>query len=387
MRASRAFTLLVVTLALAALTAGSPAPAGAQGEPVKIGVIAPLTGGVAVIGKGSTNGIRLRLKELNHQIAGRKVELIVEDDAGDPTTGLTKAQKLVERDGVHVVLGPLLSHVVAAVQDYIGQKGVPQMPLVAQPPENARYPTTLVPSWNAVQLGRLFGDYAVKKLGHTRALIVSSKYVFGTRVSDGFRDGFTRAGGTIVREVYPPLGTADFAPFLSGLPAADAVFSFFPGADAIRFVKARQEYGQDRVPLLAVISTVEGMLLPAQGDAALGALAITHYLEDFTIPANRTFVTAYTREYSEPPLGYYPALGYTLVQILDEALRRNGGRTAPAELLDAMKRVDFESPQGRFRFDPEKRFPILDYYIVKVVRKDGKLGYDVVDVLKEVRPE
>jgi branched-chain amino acid transport system substrate-binding protein len=264
------------------------------------------------------------------------------------------------------------------VQDYVGQKGVPQLTFVAQPPEAAKYPTTFVPSWNAVQIGRIFGDYAVKKLGYKKVVIVSSQC---------FREGFTAAGGTIVREVYPPLGTPDFAPFLGGLPPADAVFSFFPGADAVKYVKARQEFGLDKTPLLAIASTVEGMLLPAQGDAALGALAIGHYLEDFSIPANREFVEAYTKEYGKPPLGYYPALGYTLVQILEDALKRTGGKSGRAELVEAIKRVDVASPQGRFRFDPAKRFPIIDYYITRVVKKDGKPTHELVDTLKEVRPE
>lgn len=366
-----------------------PRTAGAQTEPLKIGVLAPLTGGVAVIGKGEVNGIKLRLKERNYELGGRKVELLVEDSAGDPATALTKAKKLVERDAVHVVLGPLLSHVVAATQDYLGQKGVPQLIFVSQPPENAKYPTTFVPGWNAPQIGRVFGQYAYQKLGHRRLAIVSSQYVFGLRVSDGFRDGFKQAGGTIVKEVYPPLGTADFAPFLTGLPDADAVFSFFPGADAIRYVKARREYGlHPKQPLLAIISTVEGMLLPAQGEAAVGAVAITHYLEDFANPVNKRFVEGYMKEYKEPPLGYYPALGYTITQILEGALRQTGGKSGAKELVEAIKRVDFQSPQGRFRFDPGKRFPILDFHIVKVVKKpDGKLGYETLDVLKEVRPE
>jgi branched-chain amino acid transport system substrate-binding protein len=385
MAGRRAFVL--VLLAAVAMFAPDPRAAAQAQAPLKIGALGPLTGGAAVVGTGEVNGIKLRLKQLDHQIAGRRVELFVEDDAGDPATGLTKAQKLIERDQVEIFLGPLLSHVVLAVQDYVGQKGVPQITFVAQPPEAAKYPTTFVPSWNAVQIGRIFGDYAAKKLGYKRVVIVSSQYVFGKRVSDGFREGFTAAGGTIVGEVYPPLGTPDFAPFLGGLPAADAVFSFFPGADAVKYVKARQEFGLDKTPLLAIASTVEGMLLPAQGDAALGALAIGHYLEDFSIPANREFVEAYTKEYGKPPLGYYPALGYTLVQILEDALKRTGGRSGRAELVEAIKRVDVASPQGRFRFDPAKRFPIIDYYITRVVKKDGKPVHQLVDTLKEVRPE
>jgi branched-chain amino acid transport system substrate-binding protein len=366
-----------------------PTPAAAQQAPVKVGVLLPLTGGVAVVGKGELNGMKLRLKELNNEIAGRKVELIVEDAEGKPDVAVTKARKLVERDRVDIVFGPLLSHVVAAVQDYIGQKGVPQIIVVSQPPENAKYPTTLVAGWHAVQIGRLFGQYAYRKLGHRKLLIVSSNYVFGRRVSDGFREGFAEVGGTLVKEVYPPLGTPDFAPFLAGLPQADAVFSFFPGGDAVRYVKQRHELGlNERLPLLGIISTVDGLLLPAQGDAAVGALAITHYVEDLEIPANRRFVAAYAKEYGENPLGYYPAKGYTIVQTLEEALKRTGGRTSPAErLIAAVRQVDFESPQGRYRFDPVRPYPIMDFYIVKVVKKAGKMGYEVVDVMREVKPE
>ena len=377
--------LIAVGFVLLAL--GWSIPQAAAQAPVRVGVLAPLTGPIAAIAKSEVNGIRLRLKELSYEIAGRKVELIVEDTAADPATGLTKARKLVERDQVDVLLGPLTGHVVAAVQDYAGQKGVPQLPLVAQPPENARYRTTLVPSWNNVHISRVIGQYAYRKLGYRRAIIMASSFVSGKRISDGHREGFTSAGGTIVREIYPPLGTPDFAPFLAGLPQADAVFAFFPGADGIRYVKQRQELGI-QMPLVSVITTVEPLILPAQGEAALGSVAITHYLESLDNPVNRHFLAAYAREYGEPARSYYPALGYTIVQILEEALKRTGGKTAPAEaLVAAMRQADFESPQGRFRFDPEKPFGIMDYYIVKVVKKDGKMGYEVVEVLKEVKPE
>ena len=126
-------------------------------SPLKIGVLAPLTGFAALPAKTEMNGIRLRLKELNNEIAGRKIELIVEDTAGDPPTAFTKARKLVERDKVEILLGPLVNHVVQAVQEYTAQKNVPQIPLVAGLPETAKYPNALVPSWNGVSLGQLFG--------------------------------------------------------------------------------------------------------------------------------------------------------------------------------------------------------------------------------------
>ena len=168
-----------------------PLAAHGQGTaPFKIGVLASLTGSVADVNAGQINGLKLRLKQVGYQIAGRKVELVIEDDAGDPNTGLSKAQKLIERDRVDLVIGPFLGHVMAATQDYFGRKGVPVLPLVGQTPENVKPANILVPSWNSAQLGRMMGEFAAAKLGYKNAVIVSSKYSFGTRVSEGFRSGF-----------------------------------------------------------------------------------------------------------------------------------------------------------------------------------------------------
>jgi branched-chain amino acid transport system substrate-binding protein len=377
-----------VSGALAPQVGPPPAEAQQAPGPVRVGILAPLTGVVAVIGKGEVNGIKLRLKELNYEIAGRKIEVIVEDSAGDPLTALTKARKLVERDKVDIFLGPLLSHIQQAVQEYTGPRGVPQIILVSGLPETNKYPSQVSPGWNGVSIGQLFGEYAYRKLGHRKMVMFSTNFPFGRRNSDGFREGFTQAGGAIVKEVYPPLGTPDFAPFLAGLPQADAVYSFLPGADAVRYVKQRAELGlNERLPLLSLITTVEGILLPAQGDAALGSVAITHYFEDLDNPVNRHFVAAYAKEYGEPPRGYNPALGYSIGQIVEEALKRTGGKTTPPEtLINAIRQVDISTTQGRLRFDPEKRFGIMDFYIVKVVKKEGKLGYEVMDVLKDIKP-
>ena len=177
----RSFGMKIAAMMIAALTK----PMTARGQavaPLKIGVLASLTGSVADVNAGEVKGLRLRMKQLVGQVAGRKIELVVEDDAGDPNTGVVKVQKLIDRDRVDVLVGPFLGHVMAAVQDYIGRKGVPTLPLVGQTPENVRHANIVVPSWNSAQLGRMMGEYAAKKLGQRNAVIVSSKYSFGTRV-------------------------------------------------------------------------------------------------------------------------------------------------------------------------------------------------------------
>ncbi len=370
------------------LCAAMPIALAQTNAPLKIGVLGSFTGGAADINKGELDGLKLKLKQMGYQVGGRKLELIVEDDGGDPGAGVTKMQKLVERDKVDMVVGPFLGHVVAATQEYIGKSGIPQLAMVGQIPENAKHPNSFVPGWNAVQLGRQMGQYAYSKLGYKTAVVISSKFAYGERVSEGFIDGFKKAGGKIEREVYVPLGTADWGPFITGVPKADTVFGATLGADAIKFVKARQEYGQrDRQPLIGVISTVDGMLLPAMGSAAQGAVAVTHYLPELDSPENRQFIEDFKKEYGKTPIGYYEALGYTIGQVIESAVKTSAGKTDPASFIDGLNKVDIKTPQGNFRFDPQTRFPHMDYYFVKVVDKGGKPAFEIIDVYRDVKPE
>jgi branched-chain amino acid transport system substrate-binding protein len=359
-----------------------------EDRPLRVGVVASITGSVADINISELNGLKLYLKQIGHKAGGRKIELIVEDDAGDPTRGLARVRKLVELDKVDILVGPFLAHVVAATKDYIGASGVPNLVLVGQTPENASHPNIFVPSWNSVQLGGLMGEYAHNKLGYKTANIVSSKYGFGIRVSDGFKAAFKAAGGKVNADLYVPLGTADWLPFLSGLPKADTAFSAIPGADAIKYVQSRADLGlTDNMPLTAVIATVDGVLLPSMGSTADGAVAVTHYLETLDTPANLKFIKDYAAEYGAAPKGYYEALGYTIGQIIGETMRLTKGDISPERILAAWRKLDFVSPQGRFRFAPGKQFPVMDFYFVKVVPEGGKRKFQILDVKREVLPE
>lgn len=379
--------LLKAGLLLSAVVIGGVSNAWAQQAPLKIGVVASVTGGTADINNFELNGLKLYLDQIGSAIQGRTVQLIVEDDAGDPGTGVAKVRKLVERDKVDLLVGPFLAHVVAATQDYIGSSGIPNIVMVGQAPENAQKPNIFIPSWNAVQLGKVMGEYAFSKLGYKSANVVSSKYGFGVRVSDGFKAGFTGAGGTIRSDLYVPLGTADWLPFLAGLPKADTAFSAIPGGDAIKYVRARADLGlNETMPLTGIISTIDGALLPSMGKAAVGAVGVTHYFETMSTPQNDRFVADYKAKYGTAPTGYYEALGYTIGQIIGESLKQSKGDSTPAKFIDAIRTVDFDSPQGRFRFAPGKQFPILDFYFVKVVAKGAALGYEILDVKRNVLP-
>lgn len=380
--------LLKQGLSLAALVAGGTLPALAQDSPLKVGIVASITGSVADINISELNGLKLYLKQINHKAGGRAIKLIIEDDAGDPARSLARVRKLVELDKVDILLGPFLAHVVAATKDYIGASGVPNLVLVGQTPENAAHRNIFVPSWNSVQLGNLMGEYAYNKLGFRTANVVSSNYGFGIRVSDGFKAAFKAAGGKVSADLYVPLGTADWLPFLSGLPKADTAFSAIPGADAIKYVQSRADLGLTQtMPLTAVIATVDGVLLPSMGSAADGAVAVTHYLETLDVPENVKFLKDYAAEYGVAPAGYYEALGYTIGQIIGETLNHTKGDAAAARVLAAWRAIDFTSPQGRFRFAPGKQFPILDFYFVKVVPEGGRRRFKILDVKRDVLPE
>jgi branched-chain amino acid transport system substrate-binding protein len=385
--------LLKRALSLSALVAGASPHAFTEAfaqdsRPLTVGVVASITGGAADINNSELNGLKLYLKQINHNAGGRAIKLIVEDDAGDPARGLARMRKLVELDKADILVGPFLAHVVAATKDYIGKSGVPNLVLSSQAPENASHPNIFVPSWNSVQLGGLMGEYAYTKLGFKTANVVSSNYGFGIRVSDGFKAAFKAAGGKVNADLYVPLGTADWLPFLSGLPKADTAFSAIPGADAIRYVHSRADLGLTQtMPLTAVIATVDGVLLPSMGKSADGAVAVTHYLETLDIPENVKFVRDYTAEYGAAPAGYYEALGYTIGQIIGETLNHTKGVSTAEQVLSAWRAINFKSPHGRFRFAPGKQFPILDFYFVQVVPEGNKRGFKILDVRREVLPD
>src|SRR5206468_4155255 len=284
-----------LALVLTALLVLSAAVMG-QGTrpPIKIGLLQPYTGVIAVNGQETTRGIEFFLSKIGNKAGGREIQLLKEDDEAKPDVGQTKIRKLVERDRVDVLIGPAHSGVALAIRDYVHGQGIPLIVPVAFTRDltaPARASPWLFRVVETSDQGNFpMGIWVFKKTPHRKIVVMASDFAAGRHSAEAFIAGFKGAGGEIVKEIYAPLNTPDFAPYMaqvSGL-TADAVYAWFAGTDSIRFVKAYREYGLgDRLPLLGYNTLTDDVLLPTLGDAALGIITAGHYSATLDTPENR----------------------------------------------------------------------------------------------------
>ncbi len=375
----------------AGFLAGALAPgrAEAQKPPIKVGALYSITGVYAGPSRDGVNGFKLAFDEVNNEIAGRKVEVIVEDEQGQPAMALTKVKKLVERDRVHVLGGIIWSPNAVAIRDYVHDNKVPIVLSEAAArvlTQERRSPYVFRSSFAGAQMTRPFGVYACKTLGYKKVAAIGFDSVFGREEADAFENGCNESGGKVVLKVFPPVETADFGTYLAQVAAAepDAVWAIWSGAAAIRFHQQYKEFGlKGKFPLIGFGALVDDAVLRAVGDTALGVVTNYFYVTTLDLPENRRFVQAYRQKYGEDP-GIFANGGYTAALVIREAARAINGEVENApKFLEAMRRLRMDTPRGPIRFDPFQN-PIENVYIQKVDRVGGKVTNVVVDTLKDV---
>src|ERR671934_611432 len=364
-----------------------PLLANAQGEPIRIGFLTVRTGPLAAGGKQMEQGIQLFLKERNNAIAGRKVELIIADTGGNPAGAKTKTQELVERDKVHVIIGPLAAFEALAIDDYIRQTRTPTVSCSAaaedltQRKPNPWFVRTVGTS---AQPNQPLGEYAAKTLKYKRVATIGDDFAFGHETTAGFQRTFEDNGGKIVQKQWAPLNVADYGSYIAGIkPDVDAVYASFAGANGLRFLRQYAEYGL-KIPVLGNMTTVDEGILKNMGDEALGVVSSGWYSAAIDTEANRKFVEAVRAAYGADP-GYYTAGAYSAAMFLDLALQKVKGAIEDKEaFMKALRTLDIpDSFRGPIRID-EYGNPILTVYIRKVERKGGRLENTVVQTYPNV---
>jgi len=385
---------MIRPVVIALVIALSAAAAGAQ-EAVKIGVLLPYTGPLSVQGIDTTRGIELYLGKIGNRAGGREIRLLKEDGEGKPDVALTKIKKLIERDRVDFVVGPVNSVVALAVRNYVHEQGTPLVVPVAftrvlTSPQQAS-PAIFRVAETTDQANYPMGAWMMKNTKYRKVLVMATDFVAGRHAVEAFMAGFRAAGGEIVKEIYAPLGTPDFAPYLAqaGAQKADAIYAFFPGADAIRFVKQYREYGlAERMALTGYNVLTDDTILPALGDAALGILTVSGYTAAIDSPENRAFVADYDRAHGTWPSRYSEA-GWTsaaLVAAAVEQLRGDlGDRARVREALRAaLPRL--RSPRGPVDFDQHRQI-ISPIYVTRTERQGGRIVNAIVDRIPAVSQE
>ncbi|MGY2704818.1 ABC transporter substrate-binding protein [Nocardioides sp. HB32] len=347
----------------------------AAGDEVTVGLVAPSTGVYGLYGPvlgGIMKGV------FGHDgTSGLTFEQA--DDAGDPQTALTKVRQLVQQEGADVIVCCVNGAATLAVAPYLESVGVPQIAPIPGPGGLDEFSTAYSVGFYAQQLTKPFGAYAAQELGYKKAVIMASDFVQGHDVADGFKEGFTSAGGTIVKEVYPPLDTSDYGPFLSQISGADVVFGFFGGADAVRFVKQYAAAGlKDKAQLIGLGPMVSRLVLDQIGDAAVGVEGVFHYAETGTAsPADEAFAAAAAA--AAPPEvtpNFVQANAWTTAKVIEEAIKES--RSSGDSLTEAIAGTHVDAPWGPFSFDPTTHYPVLKGLLFQVVKGPQRLDHKVL---------
>ena len=368
---------------LAALLGIAVNPAIAQ-EKIKIGVIVTLSGSAAVLGQQARDGFVLAIKDIGSKMAGRDVEVVAIDDELKPDAAVIKVKGLLERDKVDFVVGPIFSNILQAIHKPVVDSKTFLISPNAGPSSYAGKECSrffYVTSYQNDQVHEILGKVAQDR-GYKRVYLLIPNYQAGRDSAAGFKLDYK---GEIVEESYMPLGTLDFQPELSKIASLkpDAVFTFMPGGMGVNLVKQYRQAGlADSIPVLSAF-TVDESTLPAQQDAAIGMFGGADWAPNLDNPQNKKFVASYEATYNSVP-GTYAMQGYDTAMLIDSAVKAvKGGLSDKDALSTALKKADFTSLRGGFKFNTNG-YPIQDFYLTKVAKRpDGKFQTEIVQKVFE----
>ena len=370
------FKLPLLGLALSALMS---APTWAA-EPVKIGLVLPMSGPFAGYGKQIEHGVKLYLSTHGDTYGGRKVELIIKDDspgtAGDVSKRL--AQELVVKDKVDILAGFGLTPSAFAVAPVATEAKKPMVVMNAATSavtakSNYIVRTSMTLPQNSAPMASWAAKNKIKKV-----FILVADYGPGHDAQAQFKKTFTAAGGEIVDEVRAPVKNPDFAPFLQKIKDAkpEAVFMFLPpGSETIAFMKGFSERGLDKagIRLISTGDLTDEDVLDAIGDPALGLITSFHYAEAHKSPENKAYTEAYYKAYPKDRPNFMSVGGYDGMQLIAEVLKKTNGNTDGDRFIEAAKGMKWVSPRGPIEIDPATRDIVQTIYIRKVEKVNGKL--------------
>lgn len=360
-------------------------------EELAVGFVTSLSGPLAGPGQDMVEGFELFLNQNNGELGGRVIDLHVEDDAGNPETGLQRTTRLVQQVGVDIVVGPLLGNVGLAIGDYMAGTDTPLFyPIPSSDTFLRDLPETMfVSGGTAAQDAHPMGQYAWDQ-GYKKVVSLCQDYAFGHELCGGFTNVFTDFGGEIEETLWAPLGSADYGPFISQIQSLDydALYLGLVGADAIKFVQAWNEFGlSGSAPVIASQQPLDQSLVRAMEDGALGMVSTGHFAEGRDSEATRSFVESYEAAYGKIP-SYYAASANLAAQWLDQALNDTGGEIADAaSFLDVVRTIEFEDTAfGPITLDDHGNV-IYNVYVRELVeREDGQIWAVPIETIDQVGP-
>ena len=353
-----------------------PALANAQSTRIRLGLMLPYTGTYAQLGVAIENGFRLALEQSGGRFGGRELEFFKVDDESEPSKATDNANRLMTRDEVDVLVGSVHSGVAMGMLKVAKESGT----LMLIPNAGAGAATgalcapnvfrTSFTNWQPIHpLGKVMADK-----GHKKAVFITWKYAAGEESAASFSEGYSAAGGTVVKELFVPFPNVEFQALLTEIAAIrpDAVACFFAGGGAVKFVRDYAAAGlKDKIPLYGSGFLTEGVLA-AQGEAAEGILTTLHYADSLDNARNRMFRAAYARTYKSEP-DVYAVQGYDTGLLLAQALEKVKGDVGNQKaVIAAMEGAVIDSPRGQWKMSRAHN-PIQDIYLRRVEKGDNKV--------------
>ena len=372
-----------------AISSSSSNESSNNGETIKIGALLPTTGVYASLGQNLLNGMELYFEENNWEIAGKKIEVIHEDSEADPQVSLRKLRKLMDQDNIDILTGPVSTAVAYALRDEVDKKKLPYLVSHAGGNDLVRSKRSDYiwrSSFSSWQIGHSMGEWAYENVGK-KIYLTAADYAFGHEVADAFKEAYTKAGGEIVDEVYPPLGNNDFSSYLAKMNRddIDGVYAFYAGSDAVRFVQQYEEYGlKGKIPLIGSGWLNAEDTRPQQKLASEGIKSTLFWDYNLDTPENKAFVEAYEKKFDQRP-SIESLEGYDAAMIMGKAIESLNGDVSDSEkLVEAISNVELTSPRGPIKFDKETHNIIQNIYIMETVVENGATENKVIDTITDV---
>jgi branched-chain amino acid transport system substrate-binding protein len=373
--------------ALCAALLGTALPAWAQ-DAFKIGLILPMTGPSQSTGKQINAAVKLFMQQNGDMVAGRKVELILRDDAGVADTTRRVAQELVVKDKVNVLAGFGLTPLALSVAPIATQAKVPMVVMAAATSViTEKSPFIVRSSQTLPQVSGTMGTWSAGQ-GIKKVVTLVADYGPGLDAETWFNKQFKAAGGEILDNLRVPLANPDFAPFLQRVRDAkpDAVFVFTPSGFGAVFIKQFIERGLDKsgIKLIGTGDVTDDDQLNDMGDVTLGVVTAGPYSASHASEANKKFVSTFKAANAGMRPNFMAVFGYDGMQMIYDAVKKTGGKGDGTALVAAMEGASWESPRGPVKIDPATRDIVQDVYIRKVVRADGELYNEEFATVKQV---
>jgi branched-chain amino acid transport system substrate-binding protein len=365
-----------ITLVTGLLLAAFGGSAALAQDTVKVGMVLPLTGGQASVGKQIQAAAKLYMEKNGTTVAGKKIDLMIRDDATSPDNSKRLAQELIVSEKVGIIVSGLTPSAMA-IGPLSTQSKTANVVVVSGTsrvigPDN---PLMVRTSFTLGQQAQVIAEWAAKN-GSKKVVIIQSDWAPGQEATAVFTDTFKKAGGEIAEAIKVPFQNPDFSPFLErarGLNP-DSLFVFVPAGQAGTFAKQFSERGLDKagIKLIGTGDVTDDDDLPGTSDAILGAVTAGFYSALHESPMNKQYVADMKKTYGFRP-NFISVGGWDGMHLIYEALKKAGGKTDADALVGAMKGMKWESPRGPISIDPDTRDIVQNVYIRRVERVGGEL--------------